>query len=104
MFGNLDDQDVITYAGLDPERQRLSSEMQAAWIAFARSGDPNASGLPQWPRYDVCERATLIFGKQTEVNSDPLRARREVWGGLPFDGLKPAPEKSMQLMIINSTH
>lgn len=38
-------------AAWKPEDYALSKQMQSYWINFARTGDPNRPGLPQWPRY-----------------------------------------------------
>ncbi len=40
--------------------------MQAYWLAFARTGNPNAAGLPTWKRYDLASRTYLGF-----VNGGP---------------------------------
>jgi para-nitrobenzyl esterase len=45
------------------------------WIQFAKSGDPNAPGLPRWPRAEPGD-PELIFGNQsTTVANDPDSAR-----------------------------
>jgi para-nitrobenzyl esterase len=77
--------------------------MQDAWLAFARSGDPNAPGVPQWPRYDIHRRATMEFGKVTGLVNDPAGAQRRAWDGLPFDDHSPDPGRYMQLMLSNDT-
>jgi para-nitrobenzyl esterase len=39
----------------------LSAQMQARWTAFARTGSPDAPGLPAWPRYDDAAPALMAL-------------------------------------------
>jgi para-nitrobenzyl esterase len=34
----------------------LAKTISAYWVAFAKTGDPNGSALPKWPRYDGADR------------------------------------------------
>ena len=43
------------------ETAGLAKAMHAAWIAFARSGDPNHAGLPEWRVYGPQDRTTMRF-------------------------------------------
>jgi len=54
-----------------PESEQLSRQISGAWAAFARSGDPNHSGLPAWPAYTIPRRATMVFARQSQVIDDP---------------------------------
>jgi para-nitrobenzyl esterase len=45
--------------------------MSAAWVAFARTGNPSHRGIPQWPAFDSTRRATLVFGDEAKVVNDP---------------------------------
>lgn len=101
VFGNVDDLDALAFIGRDPDRGRISTEIQDAWIAFAKTGDPNAKGLPDWPRYTPKSRATMAFGKVTEIVADPLSGRRQAWDGLAFDGVSPPQPASGALMFDN---
>ncbi len=56
----------------------LVTAMQQAWIAFARTGDPNTADAVAWPRYDTA-RSTLQFGQEICVAEDPSEAVRELW-------------------------
>jgi para-nitrobenzyl esterase len=58
--------------------QKVADAMSAAWIAFARSGSPNASGLPLWPAYDPRKRATMTFDVVSASVDDPLRREHAV--------------------------
>ena len=39
--------------------RRMTALMQAQWLRFAHTGDPNGPGLPTWPRFDD-DRATVM--------------------------------------------
>jgi para-nitrobenzyl esterase len=56
--------------------------MSSAWVAFARTGDPNQKGLPNSPSFDTSQRATMIFNNECKVVNDPngeeLRALRAI--------------------------
>jgi carboxylesterase type B len=62
-------------AGDDPPQQ-LAERMHAAWIGFARSGDPG------WPKYDLTRRATMRFDTRSEVVDDPRSRERLLWKGV----------------------
>ncbi len=40
----------------------ISAAMMDAWTSFARSGDPNADGVPRWDRFDPAAANYLEFG------------------------------------------
>lgn len=71
--------DKSAWAGTTPEARALATRMSAAWIAFARSGDPNHDALPEWPRYRRDSRATMIFDDQCRVVEDPDPLIRRLW-------------------------
>ena len=60
------------------ETQRMADLMADAWIAFAKTGNPNTPALPQWPAYNVDTRVTMIFDLDPEVVSDPDGEEREL--------------------------
>ena len=77
VFNNLD-----ADAG-DAAPLALVDAMQDAWIAFAKTGNPNHSGIPTWPRYDSDRRATMLFDQQCKVVEDPGKEERLFWRDLP---------------------
>jgi len=79
-----DNHERAPFGGDDPDVPRLVDEMSDAWIAFARSGDPNHPGLPTWPAYDLAERATMVFDRHTRVDLDPEPEIRTEFAPSPF--------------------
>src|SRR5712691_9591539 len=58
------------------EMYGLADQMSAAWVAFARTGNPNHKGLPHWAPFDSNKRATMIFNTECKAVNDPYRAER----------------------------
>jgi para-nitrobenzyl esterase len=54
----------------------LSKKMSAAWAAFARTGNPNTTGLPEWRPYEADKRSTMIFNNPSRAEEDPNRRSR----------------------------
>ena len=61
-----------------PEAYALAEKTSAAWVAFARSGDPSTPQLPKWPAYSAVSRDTMLFNNDCRVESDPDRGPRLV--------------------------
>jgi para-nitrobenzyl esterase len=76
VFGTYDD--VRSFVGPGPAPAIMSKQMHPAWVAFARTGNPNTSALPQWPTYDRTRRATMIFDVESRVVDDPDGALRQL--------------------------
>ncbi len=52
---------------------RLSDVMQRYWTNFAKTGDPNGPGLPQWPKFDTKSRGYVEFATSGAVAKEGLR-------------------------------
>lgn len=49
------------------EAHALADKMSRAWINFAKTGNPNHAGLPDWPAYDSTSTATMHFDNTCSV-------------------------------------
>jgi para-nitrobenzyl esterase len=73
-----DNTDLAAFeVGTGPELHSLADKISGSWVAFARSGNPNHKGLPNWPAFNTSERATMILNAECKVVNDPYgEARR----------------------------
>jgi len=71
VFGTLD-----TRPGwaVRPEDRKLSDEMMSYWTNFAKTGDPNGAGLPEWPKLGN-DDALIHLNDPVTAGPDTLRAR-----------------------------
>lgn len=73
VFGTLD---VRRGSVWRPEDRKLTEEMMDYWTNFAKTGDPNGPGLPEWPRYDKTG-AVIHLDRETHASPDTTRAQFE---------------------------
>jgi para-nitrobenzyl esterase len=74
-FNNVEVAASMTGAGND--RYALADEISGAFAQFARTGDPNHSGIPTWSPFDARRRQTMVFNNDTRLESDPHGAERK---------------------------
>ena len=74
VFGHPDLVGFMT--GADPERYELARKMSAAWVAFARTGNPNHADLPHWEPWSPTRWPTMVFGRAVRAVDDPWGAER----------------------------
>ncbi len=82
VFGTLDAPG--SKSGTGAAARSLSRRMMGAFGALARTDDPNGAGSPQWPRYGLAERATMMFDTRVRVEHDPRGWERELFGRFPY--------------------
>jgi para-nitrobenzyl esterase len=58
--------------------------MSDALLAFARTGNPNTSGLPKWPRFDTEKRPTMLFDLPPRLEDDPRGAERRLFAPIVY--------------------
>ncbi len=73
VFGNLPARPGAPWTEAD---YALSEQMQSYWVNFAKTGNPNGAGLPEWPAYDAADGWQVMHLHATPVAAaDTTRAR-----------------------------
>jgi para-nitrobenzyl esterase len=58
---------------------QLGRVVSAYWFNFARTGDPNGPGLPEWPVFDEAVSSTMLLDAQPRVGEVPDPDRLAFW-------------------------
>jgi len=82
VFNTLNLPGMEDFSGQGPEAELLSQKIMDAWIAFARTGNPNHEGLPEWQPYDSEKRTTMCLGKDCKIDNAVQDKERKAWDGL----------------------
>ncbi len=67
-----------TFENPTPARQAMSDTVMAAYVRFARTGNPG------WPAYDLNQRRTMVFDVPSRVVSNPRAWERELFARAPY--------------------
>jgi para-nitrobenzyl esterase len=82
VFDNLAAEGSLT--GTGAEAQQLADQMSSAFIAFARTGNPNHRGIPRWRPYTLPRRGTLVINATSRLVDDPRGDERRLFEIVPF--------------------
>ena len=64
--------------GNSPEARTLADQMSEAWIHFARTGNPNHPGIPNWSPVTPEGSETMIFDVPSIFRKDPDSEQRRI--------------------------
>lgn len=75
--------DRYTAAGAE-QAEKLADVASSALLNFARTGNPNGAGVPDWPRFNLEKRPTMIFDLPIHIEDDPRGAERKLFAGAEY--------------------
>lgn len=82
VFNNIEYGKSMT--GVSPEAQQMADIMSEAWIAFARTGNPDTPNIPHWPRFELENRPTMVFDLPSKVENDPRGNERKLFAPVKY--------------------
>jgi len=68
---------MLTHTGGGKRPRSLSDKMAKSFLNFARTGNPNGGGLPNWKPYTAEKGETMILNDQSMLALDPDREARK---------------------------
>lgn len=57
----------------DASARRLSEAMQQYWVNFAKTGNPNGTSLPEWPKFDGSNKRYMELSMEGPLPKAALR-------------------------------
>jgi para-nitrobenzyl esterase len=81
-FDNIEIAASMTGGGADA--QKVADQLCDTFIAFARTGDPDNSAIPKWPRYQPTHRPTMVWDSVSRIEDDPRGEERKLIDQAPY--------------------
>ena len=72
----------------EEKHQALADTMSAYWVQFAKTGNPNREGLPEWPAYDVAKDQYMELGEVVRVGEGLRKEKLDLWDNVNADKRK----------------
>jgi para-nitrobenzyl esterase len=66
------------------DARKMADLFSDAFIAFARSGSPQTSALPEWKSYTLDKRETMLMDLPPQLANDPRGEERKLFAKVPF--------------------
>jgi para-nitrobenzyl esterase len=70
--------------GNTAQAQQAADQMSDAFIAFAKTGNPNHKGIPEWKPYELAKRSTMVFDAKSQLVDDPRGEERKLFAAVPY--------------------
>jgi para-nitrobenzyl esterase len=67
MMNELERVGNATQTPFEAKHQALADTMSGYWVQFAKTGNPNKKGPPEWPAYDAAKDQYMEFGEVVQV-------------------------------------
>ena len=83
-YATQDERTFELYDTDDPIVTELAERWSNTVITFAKTGNPNGAGLPNWPRHRADNRQTLVLDKESRLESNLEEQRRAIWESVGF--------------------
>ncbi len=82
VFDNVDVPGALT--GNGDGAHAMADQMCEAFMAFARTGDPNCPAVPKWTPYTLRNRETMLFDLPSRMANDPRGDERQLFAKVPY--------------------
>ena len=83
VFNSLDQKPFTVFydeKNIGPAKE-LSRIIQSYWVNFAKTGDPNGPGLPEWPGYEPESKMVQVLDLTVKSEQTDMNERCVVWDG-----------------------
>jgi para-nitrobenzyl esterase len=69
---------MLSHTGGGSRPKKLSSKMAGSLLKFMKTGNPNGGGLPNWAKYSLLRKETMVLDDDPVLKNDPDGAARKM--------------------------